>query len=116
MKKRFLIPGLVAAVLDCAGAHATSMAANIPAVWELSGKVYVQVTSVQWDGPPTTCTPATPLFMIDPNTAVGRAQLALVLTAKEANHRVYLVGDGVCVGGGPNGWFAESLNGIQMQQ
>ncbi len=116
MKSLFLIPALVAAVLCCSGAQAASMEASIPAIWEISGMIYFEVTSIVWHGPQTTCTPATPMYMIDPSTAVGRAQLALVLTAKEANHRVYLVGDGVCVGGGPNAWLAESLTGIQVTQ
>jgi hypothetical protein len=113
MKQRFL--AFIAAASLCSGAQANSMQANISALFQLSGKVYVQMTSVAWDGQQTTCTPATPLYMIDPATAVGRAQLSLVLTAKEANHRVYLVGDGVCVGGGPMGFLAESLIGIQLQ-
>ena len=116
MKKPVLVLALAATTFFCSFARATSMAANIPSLFQLSGKVYVQMTSIQWDGPATTCTPATPIYMIDPSTVVGRAQLALVLTAKEANHRVYLVGDGVCVGGGPNGWLAESLIGIQLNQ
>lgn len=53
--------------------------------------------------------------MIDPNTSPGRIQLALVITATEASDRVYMVGDGVCVGGGPNGSLAESLIGVQLQ-
>lgn len=91
------------------------MAANISAIFQLSGKVFVQTTSIQWDGPATSCTPSTPVYLIDPCTPVGRAQLALVMSAKEGNHRVHLVGDGVCAGGAPNGWLAESLMGIQVQ-
>jgi hypothetical protein len=91
------------------------MQANVSTLFQLSGKVYVFATSIQWDGAPTTCTPATPSYMIDPNTATGRAQLALVITAKEAGHRVYLVGDGVCVSGGPSGLLAENLIGVQLQ-
>jgi hypothetical protein len=115
MKRLYLLALLVGCSATCMEAAAASMAANVPVIWQLSGKVYVAPGNIQWDGPATTCTPATPMFMVDPNTSVGRAQFALLVTAKEANHRVYLVGDGACVGGGPNGWQAESLVGIQLQ-
>ena len=115
MKQRSLFISLLVATMACPSVHATSMAANIAAIWQLSGKVYITMSTIQWDGPQTTCTPTTPMFMVDPNTAAGRAQLSLLIVAKEASHRVYLVGDGVCVGGGPNGWMAESLSGLQLQ-
>jgi len=115
MKKYFSLAAIASILLFCTAASAASMAANVSFIWELNGKIYLQMTSIQWDGAATSCTPATPMFMIDPTTPVGRAQLSLVLTAKEDNHRTYLVGDGVCVSGGPNGYLAESLIGVQLQ-
>jgi hypothetical protein len=99
----------------CGAASAASMQATVQSLFQLSGKVYIGLTNVAWDGAPTTCTPSTPTYAVDPGTAVGRAQLAMLVTAKEAGHRVYLVGDGTCTGGGPNGMLAESLVGIQLQ-
>ena len=115
LKQLTVLSTLVAAAFSSSSASAASMAANVSTFFQLSGKIYVFMTSVQWDGAQTTCTPTTPSYLIDPNTAVGRAQFALLLTAKEAGHRVYLVGDGTCVGGGPNGVLAESLIGVQLQ-
>ncbi len=116
MKQRFFLASAIVALATAlpATASAASMAANIASVFQLSGKVFVFVTNIAWDGAPSTCTPG-PEYMIDPNTAVGRSQLALVLMAKANNSRVYLVGDGTCVGGGPSGNIGESLIGIQLQ-
>ena len=115
MNQPLLLAALIGGTVLGSPASAASMAANIPSIFQLSGKIYVGVSNIQWDGTPSTCTPSTPMYLVDPNTAVGRSQLSLVLTAKEANHRVYLVGDGVCAGGGPNGILAEGLIGIQLQ-
>jgi len=113
MNRKFIYSALIGLCFSTP-VLAASMAANIASIWELNGKIYVSPINAAWDGTATSCTPATPTYIVDPNTAVGRSRIALLIMAKETAARVYLVGDGTCVAGGPNGVLSEGLNGIQL--
>lgn len=85
--------------LGLASAHvsATDFQGYVKSVFPANGKVYVYAAEGNTTGS-SACSGngSAMVYVIDPNTAFGRALFSVVLTAKVTGRLVYLAGDGAC--------------------
>ncbi|MDZ4077075.1 MULTISPECIES: hypothetical protein [Hydrocarboniphaga] len=83
-----------------------------------NGKIYIVLSDGGFQGGNSgSCplSPSTMSFSIDPNTAIGRAQISLALTAYSAKSLVWTTGDGICATGSIYGAAAEGLSYIDLK-
>lgn len=109
---------LVAAYIFSSHANAASYQGTISNISVYLNKIYMVVTNGTFDGTPSTCgTTANMVFWFDPATSAGKAALALAITAKTTGRLVYVIGDGVCVGGSIylNSGMSEGLLGLDFK-
>lgn len=116
MKK--LIPILIGA-LSALGAE-RSIAANyqgyVTSVYPYNTLVYVVISNGAFDGGSSTCRSATDMvYSFDPSTAIGRAIMAVALTAKVSGVLVYAAGTSSCTTGSPFGGGSEGLRGMDLK-
>lgn len=116
MKK--LIPILMGA-LSVLGAE-RSIAANyqgyVTSVYPYNSLVYVVISNGAFDGSTSSCRSATTMvYSFNPDTGIGRALMAVALTAKVSGLLVYAAGTSSCTTGSPFGGGSEGLAGMDLK-
>ena len=102
MKSRVLGVLAMATILAISSrAYATAYQGYVKNVYAYGSKIYVIVGNGWFDGSTGPCPlPGSMMgFAIDPATDIGKAQLAIALSAKTTGILVWAAGNGACEGG-----------------
>jgi len=101
---------LTSSIAALPSASASDTQGTITGVFQVGSLIYVYATKV--NGSSDSCTTGRNYIVthLDPSTAIGKAQLAMALTASQTGVSVYMGGSGNCTTSGtPNGVFSEPM-------
>ena len=97
-------------------AHASDYQGTVQYVFQLGNRVYVNIANGTFGGDSCGGGRTSLMLHLDATTALGKAQLAMVLGAKLAERPVYAAGSGDCTTTGtPNGSTSETLYVFNLQ-
>jgi hypothetical protein len=105
---------LTSSIAAMPAASASDTHGTITSLFQVGSLVYVYATKVNGSD---SCTTGRNYIVthLDPNSPVGKAQLAMVLAASQTGVSVYMAGSGTCTTSGtPNGVFSEPMVSLQL--